>query len=300
MIELLAFLALVARLILARLFKLKSATAYVLRLYKVRRAPSPLYLVSLALASLLLAIPALVDHMPVSVKEVEIAASGPVELNLTIRREPVVIIVLDVSGSMSGEKLSTAKEQVMAFLDEVEDVKVGFIAFSDRVVAVVRPTYNYTKIKRVLGLLEAGGRTFYSCALASALSIGGNGTHVIMVTDGEPKDPARARELAAQLVREYGVTIHGVFIGNSSSGREYLRNLTKIGRGYFVEGSVEGLSSVLSELVASAVEEEAVERPVRVDVVKKLEIPPLDLAGLAILTLAVLFSLASFLSSRWI
>jgi len=299
MIELLALTALLVRLLISRLFRLKSAAAYVASLYRARRSPARSYIISLALALLLLLIPTLINYAPSKVEEITITTPSRVEINVSAIRRPVVVLTLDVSGSMSGSKILAAKERVKRFLNSIEDVKVGFVAFSDRVVAVVKPTYNYTKIIEVVSLLNAGGGTFYSCALASAASMGGNGTHVILITDGEPKDPVQTRELVAQLVESRAIVVHGVFVGNSTIGREYLRNLTKMGGGIFVEKDVEELSKALSEL-ASAISGQMVERYVKLSLVKRVSVPPLDLAGLALSALTLLFSLLSLLSSRWI
>lgn len=67
----------------------------------------------------------------------------------------VLILALDVSGSMNGERINEAKKAMSNFVDEFEDsnINIGIVAFSDSTKLICAPTDNYHKLKKNISSL---------------------------------------------------------------------------------------------------------------------------------------------------
>jgi Ca-activated chloride channel family protein len=81
---------------------------------------------------------------------------------LTTKRKATTLIVLDVSGSMNGERIRTATEATAEFLDSFEPQdRVGLMAFNDTVSTIsdIRPMSEVAETLRatVLNLVSGGG-----------------------------------------------------------------------------------------------------------------------------------------------
>ncbi|MEJ2735396.1 MAG: VIT domain-containing protein, partial [Anaerolineae bacterium] len=112
-----------------------------------------------------------------------------------------VILVLDVSGSMRGEKIEQAKEALTFVLDELhEEDRFNIIAFSTATQPYARglvPADERGEARDFVARLEASGSTDINRALLEALSMadGDRPTIVVFLTDGLPTvgevDPER-------------------------------------------------------------------------------------------------------------
>ncbi len=148
------------------------------------------------------------------------SAEEYVRLNIKYTRKPLVILVLDVSGSMYGEKLENAKQALYMFLDNIGNATVlGFIAFSDQVRYAVPPTTDKRQIREAIARLEAEGGTMYTYPLQAALTwakpfrdLGLNVT-IIFASDGIPYDfdTDMFNEVFEEIIRE-NITIDTIFI----------------------------------------------------------------------------------------
>jgi Ca-activated chloride channel family protein len=133
-----------------------------------------------------------------------------IEVATSVARD--IVLVLDVSGSMEGEKIEQAKAAAEYVLDHLGDGdRFGVIAFS-RFVDVfaddLRPASDAKAGVDYVRSLEAGGETNISGALERGLSVLGSdrpGT-VIFLTDGLPtagiEDPDGILEAARQAAPE--------------------------------------------------------------------------------------------------
>ncbi len=67
----------------------------------------------------------------------------------------VLIMALDVSGSMDGERITEAKKAMSNFVREFEDsnIKIGIVAFADRTEIICKPTDNYSKVQKSISSL---------------------------------------------------------------------------------------------------------------------------------------------------
>lgn len=67
----------------------------------------------------------------------------------------VLIMALDVSGSMDGERITEAKKAMSNFVQEFEDsnIQIGIVAFADRTEIICKPTDNYSKVQKSISSL---------------------------------------------------------------------------------------------------------------------------------------------------
>jgi Mg-chelatase subunit ChlD len=165
----------------------------------------------------------------------------PVELAApSERQEPPVAIVLlvDRSSSMIGEKLGYAKQAAIAVVDKLSTHdQVGVIAFDADFEWVVplTPLDDKERVKSTVGNLGAGGGTRFYPALEDAyFALGSSDAtvkHAILLTDGESTDPDIFPALMARM-RKNSITVSTVAIGRAADNR-LLGEIAKLGGGRF-------------------------------------------------------------------
>lgn len=140
-------------------------------------------------------------------------------------RVPVSLgIVLDVSGSMNGEKLRAAERAIDRFLAEVleGDDEVFLLAFSDQADVVSNWTRDRTRVLFALGRVRAQGGTALHDAVAEALPIAKSGRNrkkaVVVISDGHDTDSRTDAESLRRLIRESEVLVYAIGIDGGSSG----------------------------------------------------------------------------------
>ena len=142
-----------------------------------------------------------------------------------------IVVALDISGSMSGDKDCWAKAVVLALLDTARAEKRGFgvILFNGAVVAELRaPKAEAVSPAAILDLLshDPHGGTDFDVPILAALDfvekqVAFKKADVVLVTDAEigtdgaPASMARANKV--------GATIYGILIGRSSRGEAALK-----------------------------------------------------------------------------
>ena len=178
---------------------------------------------TLALKLVLAAVLAAALARPSVVVEREVLLQGPAGGAVLKLARPVVVLVVDVSGSMGeaipgGVKIEVARRALRGLVERVPpSVDLGLVAFDHAVKAAVPPSQNRTVLLRVLDSLRAEGGTVYGHALDTVISwlrpyIAFNSSAlVIFATDGMPSDPDYRRLLS--FFRENRVPIHTVYIG---------------------------------------------------------------------------------------
>jgi Ca-activated chloride channel family protein len=127
------------------------------------------------------------------------------------KRKTNVILVVDTSGSMKGEKLARAQEGLRVFLSQVkgDQERVGLIEFAGRIKGVVEldeMARNRTTLSQAVDQLEARGDTALLDAVAAAydrLQALGDRERInaiVVMTDGrENHSQIKLRELERRL-----------------------------------------------------------------------------------------------------
>ncbi|AMY07337.1 VWFA-related Acidobacterial domain protein [Luteitalea pratensis] len=143
-------------------------------------------------------------------------------------RVPVSLgIVLDVSGSMAGEKFRAAQSALDRFLYDLlqpED-EVFILGFSDRSDMVSDWTTDRQQLANALRRLRPRGGTALYDAVAEAVPVAQTGRHkkkaVVVISDGNDTDSSTEAEALQSLIRETEVLVYAIGIDGSGSTGNY-------------------------------------------------------------------------------
>ncbi|MEB3827024.1 vWA domain-containing protein [Phormidium sp. CCY1219] len=157
---------------------------------------------------------------------------GEVWLWLTHRppgREPqAVVLAIDTSSSMSGGKLSEVQMAASGFVDR-QDLKVhelGVVEFASSARILTNLNAEESEVQQAIANLQTSGTTNLDQGLNAATSVLGNtnlGANILLFTDGQPNNKARARSIARQ-IRQAGINL--VAVGTGDAKVNYLISLT--------------------------------------------------------------------------
>lgn len=180
-----------------------------------------------------------------------------------------VEIVIDVSGSMAGEKLEAAKEGALDCLDVLDDRDyVGIVTLSTTTGNVLPPTRRTQDavIKEAINSVRAQGNTTYSSAIRRAgdalksISSEVDKKHMIIVSDGAPTEPEEEYlPLALNYYEENDISISIIAIGMDADGFDRMdRIASPTGGQVYLVDDLSTLSIVMQDdLRAEAIKESA-------------------------------------------
>ena len=180
-----------------------------------------------------------------------------------------VILNIDVSGSMEGDRLAKAKQGAIACVDILdEDDYIGIVSFSDEgiVVQPLTSVKNRATIVANINSMQTIGGTNMGPGFTRCTELLRNADfeykQVITLSDGDPFDSEA--DLRNQVVQMAQQNIISSFINISNkSGEPLLKNLAKAGNGryYYVESAASlvkvMLSSVTDDVTNTAIEGKA-------------------------------------------
>ena len=228
------------------------------------------------------------------VEEVAGAAHGVHRFEIGVK--PTILLVIDVSGSMAGEKLLEAKNAVRRVAELLQGkVGLGLIAFSDRIVAAVPPGAPLGRLLSTVDMLNASGGTMYSYPLSTALGwlepyrYLGIGAAVVFVSDGLPADEAEFRPLLERFA-DLGIPLYTVFIGTDRKGEALLAEMARATGGVSTTaarvGEIVDTITRLAEEAWRRVAEESVEVELRTATRVRVSLAPYIALAAAYLALA--------------
>ncbi|MBU5214404.1 VWA domain-containing protein [Heyndrickxia oleronia] len=148
-----------------------------------------------------------------------------------------LVIVMDRSGSMSGQKLSLAKEAAARSVELMrEEDTLGFIAFDDRpwVIVETEPIRDKKKVmKKIRSVTEGGGTEIYTSlkmAYDELMPLKLQRKHIILLTDGQSSNADY--ETLIEEGKKENITISTVALGQDADIR-LLESLAEYGSGRF-------------------------------------------------------------------
>jgi Ca-activated chloride channel family protein len=130
-------------------------------------------------------------------------------------KKPVdLVVVMDISGSMQGEKINSARQSLIQFINLLDDRdRLELITFSDKIRTLVPLSPVGEKradtLRRVSGIVEGGGTALYDAVATGYQSLQANGDTkhirgVVVLTDGQ--DTASNQNTLDSLVAQIGQT----------------------------------------------------------------------------------------------
>ena len=134
-------------------------------------------------------------------------------------RVPVSLgIVLDTSGSMVGEKMSSALAAVDRFLTKLlsPDDEIFLYKFSNFPELVQDWTTDRQRMSRAIRRINAGGGTAMLDAIAESVPLAQTGQHrkraIVLISDGNDTDSQSSLNEVRQLIRESEVMVYAIGI----------------------------------------------------------------------------------------
>lgn len=161
------------------------------------------------------------------------------------------ILVLDVSGSMRGERLAAAKQAAIDYVNGVpDDVEVGLVSFNDTVTVDVRPTRDKEAVVRAINGLTAGRRTALWDGMVTGLDLANPrlGARLLVLSDGgDTVSAATADDVTSRAAAE-GIPIDIVALTPTVSHAQVLRTVSGSSGGQFLLATdVAGLGKAFDE-----------------------------------------------------
>jgi len=151
--------------------------------------------------------------------------SGGVETVLESCRTRNVLLLVDTSGSMSGDKIEQAKRGAAGFALSAQEkgYATGLAVFADRAAMITDPTDAASLIRNIHGLRTGfvGGSTYLANGLVLANKFP-DLSAVVIITDGAANDPRQALA-AVQPLKARGIEI--LCIGTDDADQDFLAQL---------------------------------------------------------------------------
>ncbi|MDX2075667.1 MAG: VWA domain-containing protein [bacterium] len=151
------------------------------------------------------------------------------------------VLVIDISDSMSGFPLQSAKDAAIAFINSLGDAdSVAIVTFADKVTLAQDYTTDKAQLIAVIDGLRTGGRTaLYSAGVVgveTVVNAPSNRRVVVLLSDGSEYGGAstNAREEALALARQKGASFYTIGLGYGAD-RTYLEELSNGTNGAFFE-----------------------------------------------------------------
>jgi Mg-chelatase subunit ChlD len=171
------------------------------------------------------------DETPLTISEVQ--------SELGARAGASIVLVVDVSGSMTGDPISQAKRALTEFVRGLESAdRVAVLAFDTNVVMIQDFTTNRAQLEGAVQRLTPKGDTALYDAVVEGLrkvkEAPSGRRQLVLLSDGVTSAGTTTREESLVQAREAGVGIVSVGLGTEID-RAYLEELSRASAGYFVE-----------------------------------------------------------------
>jgi Mg-chelatase subunit ChlD len=137
------------------------------------------------------------------------------------KHEPgLLVIVIDRSGTMQGDKLEAAKKATKMAIDALDPTDdVAVVAFDSTAEIYLRPQFASTVRMHYIDRLQAGGGTNFADALETTRELFLDTTavhkHVLFLSDGQAAPTFRLEHLVDHMAED-GITISTVGIGDDA------------------------------------------------------------------------------------
>lgn len=160
-----------------------------------------------------------------------------------------VVLVVDHSGSMSGEPLENTKKAVSSFVKSInKDTRLGLVIFDDTSEVAASITENANSVLKEIQTIQEGGGTSIYMGLQEAgneLASESGRKIIILLSDGEDGNKDKIDEVLEELNRK---NIYVYTIGFGGADAEYLAYIANSCRGKFIQAQT---SDMLGEIYST-------------------------------------------------
>jgi tight adherence protein C len=164
-----------------------------------------------------------------------------------------VVLAIDVSGSMTGEKLAQAKAAAVTFIDSLGPTdRATLLAFNSRVLEVVPATGDHAALQQGINALQAEGNTAAYDALYKAAQVltkapAGTRRVAILLTDGADTSSTYSPRVASDVARQAGALVYTIGLGPDANDG-ILTSLAEPGGKYYKAPSGSDLAGIYNAI----------------------------------------------------
>lgn len=152
-----------------------------------------------------------------------------------------VMLLLDVSGSMAGERMQAAQTAALAFLDDAPgDVAVGLATFGSEVRIDVPPSADRAVVRAAVSASTARGDTRLHDALTTVAAALPRGASVLLLSDGADDGSQATQAQAAGAVMGAGLALTALDLQGDATVRAALDDLVSRAGGRVVPATSAG------------------------------------------------------------
>jgi tight adherence protein B len=184
------------------------------------------------------------------------ASGGTAVPNAPAPRTRQAMLVLDVSGSMQGSRLTAARAAALSYaLALPADVQVGLVTFSGRPSLVLAPTPDRAALRAALSRVSVSGDTaLYDAALAAKAAFGKpdatSQRRMLILSDGADTSSSHPLATVTSALKGSGIGVDAVGIELTGDQRKVLQQITAAGAGQLLSSS--GLDQLPAAFVRAA------------------------------------------------
>ena len=159
-----------------------------------------------------------------------------------------VVIAIDASGSMAGDRIVKARDGATTFVRALpSDVAVGVVAFADSARTLIDPSTNRREVEAAIDGIRPSGDTALVDAVASALAM--ETDRVVVLSDGEDTASKGTMPKLLAMAGAAGIPIDVVALKPSQEHEAVLRALaTAAGGTYVGAADTSALAAAFSEV----------------------------------------------------
>ncbi|MDR2771790.1 MAG: VWA domain-containing protein [Clostridiales Family XIII bacterium] len=172
-------------------------------------------------------------------------------INRPNKAEKDIVLIVDVSGSMYGDRISKTKEAAIQFCTTVlngrNDTRISFVTSSDTATVKIESSSDIDALTNAINSISAVGGNEDPFGLPTAkklLSKTANQGIVILLSDGVPHHPQVVSDTAKELMQQYDMYTIGV--SPPAAGKDLLRECQN--RGYYDITDLSNLQTVFNDI----------------------------------------------------